>query len=461
MSNNNKQVQAEEKVQSQVLSRSEPSICIPRVFLNITRERVFGVFAELFGENAIDHVDMIQKQSEKGDKYQRVFIHFREWPTTAIAQATRRQLIDGNEVKIVYEGPWYWKCSASHSIRRDERPRQSRAPFIVMDDNVSPMGVRNINDTRAPRSQSPPARRCNNDGYARNTHDDYHHEKKRDYRPHSDDYHHEEKRDYRPHYDDHRPRYDSRDNDTRRDTRGYHSRRGYDSRDNRDNDTRRDTRGGDTRRDHRYGNVLSLFEEDEAKNLVNVANPRYRNKKAMSAADNNEEVVYKVQPSRFEHMNEGAVDGGARANTGKKAVRYVPLTEVSVSSRPVKSRKLLNVDSNLAEEANKKLSERFVTEKSVEEDDYVPTTPTSTPPPSPAIKPTTTTEVDISSIIDEVSALQISSGNEDSETQISEPQPTWAPKKAPQDKSAKASRTGKVSSAKKKLDFNANDEGKN
>ena len=204
-----------------------------------------------------------------------------------------------------------------------------------------------------------------------------------------------------------------------------------------------------------------MFEEDEAKNLVNVANPRYRNKKAMSAADNNEEVVYKVQPSRFEHMNEGAVDGGARANTGKKTVRYVPLREVSVSSRPVKSRKLLNVDSNLAEEANKKLSERFVTEKSVEEDDYVPTTPTSTPPPSPAIKPTTTTEVDISSIIDEVSALQISSGNEDSEVQISEPQPTWAPKKAPQDKSAKASRTGKVSSAKKKLDFNANDEGKN
>lgn len=221
----------------------------------------------------------------------------------------------------MYEGPWYWKCSANHSIRRDERPRQSRAPFIVMDDNVSPMGVRNINDTRAPRSQSPPARRCNNDGYARNTRDDYHHEEKRNYRPRYNK--------HRPRYDN-RPRYDSRDNrdnDTRHDTRGYHS-RGYDSRgyDSRDNDTRRDTRGGDTRRDHRYGNVLSLFEEDEAKNLVNVANPRYRNKKAMSAADNNEEVVYKVQPPRFEHMNEGAVVvDGARANTGKKTVRYVPL----------------------------------------------------------------------------------------------------------------------------------------
>lgn len=419
------------KVQAQVLSRSEPSICIPRVFLNITRERVFGVFTELFGENAIDHVDMIQKESEKGDKYQRVFIHFREWPTTAIAQATRRQLIDGNEVKIVYDGPWYWKCSASHSNRRDERPRQSRAPFIVMDDQPS---VRNIHDARAPRSLSPPARRCNNDGYARNA------------RNARDDYRHEKKRDYQP-------RHDSRGHDSRgHDSRGHDS-RGHDSRDNRSDDTRRNTHI-DARRNNnhqkRYGNVLSLFEADEAKNLVNLANPR-RNKREMSS-DNNEDVVYKVQPPRFEHMNEGAVDG-APSNIGKKAVRYVPLTEVSVSSRPFKSRKLLNVDTNIAEEAAKKLSERFVTEKSTE--DYVPTTPTSTPPPSPVIKPTTT-EADISSIIDEVSALQISG-----EAQNSDPQPTWAPKKAPQDKSAKASRTSKASSSKKKLDFNTGDEEKN
>ena len=411
------------KVQAQVLSVSEPSICIPRVFLNITRERVFGVFTELFGENAIDHVDMIQKESEKGDKYQRVFIHFREWPTTAIAQATRRQLIDGNEVKIVYDGPWYWKCSASHSNRRDERPRQSRAPFIVMDDQPS---VRNIHDARAPRSLSPPARRCNNDGYARNARDDYRHENKRDYQP-------------------------------RHDSRGHDS-RGHDSRVNRSDDTRRNTHI-DARRNNnhqnRYGNVLSLFEADEAKNLVNVANPR-RNKREMSS-DNNEDVVYKVQPPRFEHMNEDAVTVDP-SNIGKKNVRYIPLTEVSVSSRPFKSRKLLNVDTNLAEEAAKKLSERFVTEKSTE--DYAPTTPTSTPPPSPVIKPTTT-EADISSIIDEVSALQISSGNEDIETQISEPQPTWAPKKAPQDKSAKTSRTSKASSSKKKLDFNTGDEEKN
>jgi hypothetical protein len=401
------------KVQAQVLSRSEPSICIPRVFLNITRERVFGVFTELFGENAIDRVDMIQKESEKGDKYQRVFIHFREWPTTAIAQATRRQLIDGNEVKIVYDGPWYWKCSASHSIRRDERPRQSRAPFIVMDDQS---GVRNIHDARAPRSLSPPARRCNNDGYARNARDDYRHEKKRDYQP----------------------RHDSR---------------GHDSRDNRGDNTRRNT-CSDARRNNnhqnRYGNVLSLFEADEAKNLVNVANPR-RNKREMSS-DNNEDVVYKVQAPRFEHMNKDAV-AVAPSNIGKKTVSYVPLTEVSVSSRPLKSRKLLNVDTNLAEEAAKKLSERFVTEKSIE--DYVPTTPTSTPPPSPVINPTTT-EADISSIIDEVSALKISD-----EAQNSEPPPTWAPKKAPQDKSAKASRTSKASSSKKKLDFKTGDEEKN
>ena len=57
--------------------RVNPSLCIPRVFPNITKERVLHVITSL-GLGEIDHVDMVQKVTNVGVKYQRVFIHFKE-----------------------------------------------------------------------------------------------------------------------------------------------------------------------------------------------------------------------------------------------------------------------------------------------------------------------------------------------------------------------------------------------
>jgi hypothetical protein len=123
----------------QIMSSAEPSICIPRVFMNITKERILTVFTELFGdERAIDHIDMVEKASPNGDKYQRVFVHFRQWPTTRDAQEMRRQLLDNKDVKIVYDDPWFWKCSASHAKRPDAREtNKPRGPYIMMNNDDS------------------------------------------------------------------------------------------------------------------------------------------------------------------------------------------------------------------------------------------------------------------------------------------------------------------------------------
>lgn len=98
------------------LPQSAPSICIPRVFSNISWGRVKGVFEKLeLGE--IDRVDMVKKTNDKGEKFQRVFVHFKCWSSADQAQQVRQKLLNGDQVKIVYDEPWFWKVSMSKVAR--------------------------------------------------------------------------------------------------------------------------------------------------------------------------------------------------------------------------------------------------------------------------------------------------------------------------------------------------------
>ena len=115
---------------------SSPSICIPRVFDNITREFIEKTFNQRLGGHYVERVDLIKKTNERGEKIQRAFIHLYRWPTTnPEAVAIRERLLAGGEVTVVYERPWYWKCSASKSERPVQRTEKTRRdPYIVMDD---------------------------------------------------------------------------------------------------------------------------------------------------------------------------------------------------------------------------------------------------------------------------------------------------------------------------------------
>ena len=96
--------------QINVNSNSANSICIPRAFANISEARVRKVFDAL-NIFTIDRVDMIQRKNEKGEPYQRIFVHIREWSKTADAAKARERLLAGKELKIVYDDPWFWKAS--------------------------------------------------------------------------------------------------------------------------------------------------------------------------------------------------------------------------------------------------------------------------------------------------------------------------------------------------------------
>lgn len=122
---------------------SEPSIYIHRVFHSVTQKKVFDVFSDLFGYDAIDSVDVVNKFAPNGDEYKRVFVHFRKWPNTYESHIVRERLISGETIKIVYDEPWFWQCAASTVPRPDKKQ-----PYIDINNNVLTTIPQTVTPTR-------------------------------------------------------------------------------------------------------------------------------------------------------------------------------------------------------------------------------------------------------------------------------------------------------------------------
>ena len=135
------------------LPDNAPSMCIPRVFKNVTRDRIGAVFRDL-DLGIIDRIDMVSRENEKGDKFQRVFVHFKKWFRNENADRARAMLIQGKEIKVIYDDPWFWKISANKS--KPSNPEQKRKPQISFDSSPRrPRTHAHVHDHRTP-SISPP-----------------------------------------------------------------------------------------------------------------------------------------------------------------------------------------------------------------------------------------------------------------------------------------------------------------
>jgi hypothetical protein len=110
---------------------SVPSLCIPRVFPNIDERRIRGIFDSLnMGE--ILRVDIVRKHSDKkGENFNRVFIHWKRWNDSENANNSRERLLNGKEIKIIYDDPWFWKISAYREpISRPTTINSKRRPIV-------------------------------------------------------------------------------------------------------------------------------------------------------------------------------------------------------------------------------------------------------------------------------------------------------------------------------------------
>jgi hypothetical protein len=115
---------------------ASPSLFIPHVFPNISEARIRRIFDELaLGD--ISRIDMVERTNERGP-YKRVYIHFSRWYRNEDAETAREKLLDGKEIKIVYDEPWFWKISANrtreHSSSEEKKKKKINKPRLVMSD---------------------------------------------------------------------------------------------------------------------------------------------------------------------------------------------------------------------------------------------------------------------------------------------------------------------------------------
>jgi len=103
------------------------SLCIPRVFNNIGWRRIKQTFIDLRW-GFVERVDVIPMGS-----YKRAFVHFApgRWNTDdSSAREALAALQAADEVKIVYDEPWYWKIGISRASKPAEAPKPKPRPTV-------------------------------------------------------------------------------------------------------------------------------------------------------------------------------------------------------------------------------------------------------------------------------------------------------------------------------------------
>ena len=82
-------------------------LCLPKIDINTTKKQIFNIFDQYkFG--LIKKIDLISISQSK-----RAFIHYEKWDTSEKNIKIKSYLDNGLDIKIIYNFPWFWKCSKS------------------------------------------------------------------------------------------------------------------------------------------------------------------------------------------------------------------------------------------------------------------------------------------------------------------------------------------------------------
>ena len=91
------------------------NLCIPRVLGTIDEKQIRSAFEALnFGQ--IDKVVILRKPNEK---FNIAFIYYKRWYDTDNAVSALNRLTNGQDLKIMYDAPWFWK--AAKTVPREKR----------------------------------------------------------------------------------------------------------------------------------------------------------------------------------------------------------------------------------------------------------------------------------------------------------------------------------------------------
>ena len=149
------------QIDFRTLPANVPVLCIPRVYPNINESRIRKIFDDL-NMGTLDRIDIVSKHSDKGEKFNRVFVHFRRWNDSENARVARERLLNGKEIKIIYDDPWFWKISAYREAERKpsapQNAGQRRATLQIDSDDDRASSARPVTSHRDDRRRDEPRR---------------------------------------------------------------------------------------------------------------------------------------------------------------------------------------------------------------------------------------------------------------------------------------------------------------
>ena len=107
-------------------------ICISFVHTNIDAARISQIFQSI-GWGTPKRIDIKARQPRPGQKaHNIVFIHF---PMDILDAQVNAQLESGQDVKVVYDQPWFWKVRKYFAKTR--QPAHPPAPYVDFGHNTS------------------------------------------------------------------------------------------------------------------------------------------------------------------------------------------------------------------------------------------------------------------------------------------------------------------------------------
>ena len=116
------------------------SLYIPRVFANISEEKIRSTFDKL-GLGVVDRVDIVSKMGQHGEVYNSVYVHFDYWYSNAAAFNFQERLKNpAKQTRVVYDDPWFWIVLENKSRKFVPGERKQRIN-INISDNLSTSAV--------------------------------------------------------------------------------------------------------------------------------------------------------------------------------------------------------------------------------------------------------------------------------------------------------------------------------
>jgi len=109
------------------------SLCIPRVFSNITAERIISIF-EFYGLGTPCQIDFVAKRNADGTPYNVAHIHFNGgWKNTQRVKDFQESVAMStfeDPQKLCYDGPWFWIILQNRGRAQPQKREREREVVV-------------------------------------------------------------------------------------------------------------------------------------------------------------------------------------------------------------------------------------------------------------------------------------------------------------------------------------------